>query len=260
MILTPATDISQQLVPFSGMREYNIYVEFRVGELAGYCKDAESCAILCSCALIQLPLQLQRLPTSPHTMDECTAGTSVSTIRSLHINMPHQSVPISSMPSTPGSSALPSSPADSVSSLPSVGSSYFFSSAAASPPHSQPSSDHHHAHGLVIPELTLPSALRRPTPYGQTLGDLRILVTGTGKRQLARQLVDDNDDVVEVGTWHDAEGGCSVLHASTDWIEHRDAHGLEKFEGTRNVEIVELPSYEHTDDVSRAIYCLININ
>lgn len=46
--------------------------------------------------------------------------------------------------------------------------------------------------------------------------------------------MDDNEDVVEVGTWSD-EG---VLHASTDWIERRDAHGMEKYEGRANVEVV----------------------
>jgi len=45
-----------------------------------------------------------------------------------------------------------------------------------------------------------------------------------------------------------------LLRASTDWVEHRDAHGLEKFEPIRNVEILEVPGYEHIDDVSR---CLI---
>jgi len=33
-------------------------------------------------------------------------------------------------------------------------------------------------HNLIILSLTLPSALRRPTPFGQTLGTLRLLVLG----------------------------------------------------------------------------------
>ena len=61
-------------------------------------------------------------------------------------------------------------------------------------------------------------------------------------------LLEDNEDVVDVGQWEDAEYG-RVLRASTDWVEHRDAHGLEKFEPIRNVEIVELPGYDHTTDV-----------
>jgi len=60
--------------------------------------------------------------------------------------------------------------------------------------------------------------------------------------------VEDNEDIVEVSSWEDGEYGCSVLHASTDWIEHSDAHGLEKFEPSKNVEIIKLPGYEHHDD------------
>ncbi len=41
-----------------------------------------------------------------------------------------------------------------------------------------------------------------------------------------------------------------LVRASTDWIDRRDAHGLEKFEPARNVEIHELPGYEYTDNVS----------
>ena len=97
----------------------------------------------------------------------------------------------------------------------------------------------------------LPAPLRRPTPYGQTLGELRLLVLGSegaGKGFLTGLLLDDNEDVVDVGRWEDAEYG-RVLRASTDWVEHRDAHGLEKFEPTHNVEILELPGYDSTTDV-----------
>ncbi|GLB39697.1 hypothetical protein LshimejAT787_0702070 [Lyophyllum shimeji] len=188
-------------------------------------------------------------------------STSVSTIRSsrhLPDPLPGHLIPITSVsaPSSPRSSALPSPPdspsSDSVSSLPSVSSSFFFSSAAASPPHSQPESEHQRARdstqGLVIPSLTLPAALRRPTPYGQTIGDLRILVLGSkeaGKSFVSGLLLEDNEDVVEVGTWEEADYG-RVIRASTDWIEHRDAHGLEKFEPTRNIEIIELSGYDPT--------------
>ncbi|KAF5384432.1 hypothetical protein D9615_003466 [Tricholomella constricta] len=204
---------------------------------------------------------------------EESISTSTSTIRSIHHppeTLPGHLIPSVSVPSSPRSSALPSSPnspsSDSVSSLPSVSSSFFFSSAAASPPHSQPHSEHPHARdttqGLVIPSLTLPAALRRPTPYGQTVGDLRILVLGSkgaGKSFLSGLLLEDNEDVVEVGIWEDAEYG-RVIHASTDWVEHRDAHGLEKFEPTRNVEIVELPGYDHTtntDDLLQSLKSII---
>ena len=191
---------------------------------------------------------------------EDSTSTSTSTIRSLHINM-DQTVPIVSQPSSPRSIPLPSptdspSPSDSVSSLPSLSSSFFFSSAADSPLNSNPPSDHarESTQGLIIPSLTLPSPLRRPTPYGQTPGDLRLLVfgsKGSGKRYISGLLVEDNEDVVEVGSWEDGEYGCSVLRASTDWIEHSDAHGLEKFEPSKNVEIIKLPGYQHNDNVSR---------
>ena len=130
---------------------------------------------------------------------------------------------------------------------------------------------HQATSGLVIPSLTLPPALKRPTPYGQTLGDLRLLVLARhgaapgGKGFLATLLLEDNDDIVEVGEWEDpvtaheeeldnetiqlGKAGAKVLRASTDWIEHTDAHGLEKYEPMRNVEVVELPGYDALTDV-----------
>ena len=143
------------------------------------------------------------------------------------------------------SSGLPSptdSPPDSISSLPSIGSSFFFSSAAASPPQSHPHSDHARdtTQGLIIPSLSLPEALPPPTQYGKTLGDIRLIIIGDGAEDhdfVSSLLLDDNEDVVDRGTWEDTSDG-SFLCASTDWIEHRDPHGLEKFEPARNVEIV----------------------
>lgn len=200
-------------------------------------------------------------------MDSTTA-----TIRPIPLHStPDQNQYNLSLPSSPRSSALPSPPdsPSSVSSFPSVSSSFFFSSAAASPPHPHNHHNHHHirddicATQLIIPSLTLPTALRRPTPYGQTLGDLKLLVLGTksaGKHFLEGLLLEDNEDVVEVGAWDDfwqqddvdaAEngllprgGGVKVLRASTDWVEHRDAHGLEKFEPTKNVEVVKILGYD----------------
>ncbi|KAF5350463.1 hypothetical protein D9756_008620 [Leucocoprinus leucothites] len=162
---------------------------------------------------------------------------------------------------SPPSSALPSPPdspsSDSVSSFPSVSSSFFFSSAAASPPHPPPHPDHLHelTEGLIIPSLTLPAALRRPTAYGKAIGELRLLVLGnqgTGKTFLTNLLLEDNEAVVEVGNWEETEHG-KVLYASTDWIEHRDAHGLEKYEPIRNVEIIELPGYSDLSDGAELI-------
>jgi hypothetical protein len=104
--------------------------------------------------------------------------------------------------------------------------------------------------GLVIPSLTLPAPLRRPTAYGQTLGEIKLLVLGSRGNErsfLSGFLVEDNEDVVEAGSWEESDCG-AVLRASTDWIEQRDAHGLEKYEPSRNVEIRELPSYDQRDD------------
>lgn len=126
-------------------------------------------------------------------------------------------------------------------------------------------------HNLIIPSLALPSALRRPTPFGQTLGELKLLVLGAqgaGKSFLTGLLLEDNEDVIEVGSWEDWDpdsdssdagetGLCygKVLHASTDWVERKDGYGLERYESTKNVQIVELPGYDHETDVS-LFFCL----
>lgn len=203
---------------------------------------------------------------------EGSVSSSASTfnIHRYFVDQPAEAEPVSASVSAANSSpssALPSPPdspsSDSVSSFPSVSSSFFFSSQAASPPHSQPHSGHLRelTEGLIIPALTLPSALRRPTPYGQTIGDLRILVLGNqgaGKTFLTTLLLEDNRAVVEVGNWEDAEYG-KVLYASTDWIEHKDAHGLEKYEPTRNIEIIELPGYNQTCDVRLVNYLILQL-
>lgn len=199
-------------------------------------------------------------------------STSASTISALNISLSgltEQPTTTSHVSLSPESSpSLPDSPStDSVSSLPSVSSSFFFSSsAAASPPHhgfnprsgSSRQSDHglDQEHGLIIPFLTLPDALKRPTPFGQTLGDLRLLVLGAqgvGKSFLTGLLMEDNEHVVEVGTWEDSDDHAGkVLKASTDWVEIKDGLGLERFEPLRNVEIVELPGYGYDTDVSES--------
>lgn len=184
-----------------------------------------------------------------------SVSASASTIRSLHPDLAElltqstaRSTGSISLPSSPRSSTLPSPPdspsTDSVSSFPSVSSSFFFSSVGASPPHILDARDS--TQGLIIPSLTLPSAIRRPTPFGQTLGDLRLIVLGSkgaAKTFVTGVLLEDNEDVVDFGTWEETEHG-NILHASTDWIEHRDAHGLEKYESSRNVEIIELLGYD----------------
>jgi hypothetical protein len=93
--------------------------------------------------------------------------------------------------------------------------------------------------------------LRRPTAFGKTLGDLKLLVIGNGaddRELVSGLLLDDNEDIVDISGWEDFEHG-SILRASTDWIEHRDAHGLEKFEPAKNVEIITLARREFDDSV-----------
>jgi hypothetical protein len=185
-----------------------------------------------------------------------TVSTSVSTVRQIQIHD-------SSQTSSPRSSSLPSppdSPSSDSSSFPSLSSSFFFSSTPDSPPnsHSIPLSDKDSAQGLIIPSLTLPSALRRPTPYGQTLGDLRLIVLApddVGKAFSSNILLDDNEDILEVGTWEVSPSGYSVLKASTRWIKHHNSHGHEKFEPARNVEIYDVPMCE-SDNV-RFQYILV---
>ncbi|KAI6145178.1 hypothetical protein BKA82DRAFT_4170674 [Pisolithus tinctorius] len=186
-------------------------------------------------------------------MDNSDILTSTSTLRVPNAQREHDGSNVVagsqasgiSQSSSPRSSYLPSptdSPPDSISSLPSIGSSFFFSSAAASPPHSHPHSDHARdsTQGLIIPSLTLPTALPQPTQYGKTLGGIRLFITGEGADDhdlVSSLLLDDNEDVVDPGIWEETNEG-SVLRVSTDWVEHRDPHGLEKFEPSRNVEIV----------------------
>lgn len=174
-----------------------------------------------------------------------------------------------SRPPSPHSSwPSPSSPSgDSVSSFPSVSSSFLFSSNPETPPHVDLElADHHHRtafaededpHGLIIPSLILPSPLKRPTQYGKALGDVRLLVLSNSHRsadEVLRILADEDcEDYVDVGHWEDGDFESvpgepllerpKVLRISTDWLEHRDAHGLERYEATRNIELVHLPEY-----------------
>jgi hypothetical protein len=106
------------------------------------------------------------------------------------------------------------------------------------------------------------------------LGALTLLVLGAqgaGKSFLTGLLLEENEDVVDVGTWEDWEEGVGaannvagtgsadvdgsfsygkVLRASTDWVERKDVFGLERYEPTQNVHIVELPGYSQDADVS----------
>ena len=148
--------------------------------------------------------------------------------------------------------SLPDSPlSGSTSSLPSVSSSFFFSSAATSPPPSA-----HLDATLIIPSLSLPTALRRSTPYGQTLGDLRVIVLvrkGADSSLISSLLLDDNEDVVDVGPW-EAAPHARTIKASTDWAEHSDNYGPERFEPLKNVEFTEFAAYDSDTDVSLSLH------
>ncbi|CAL1710120.1 unnamed protein product [Somion occarium] len=201
--------------------------------------------------------------------DEHTASSSVGTLRGapLHLTIsppditdltsPRAASPHSSLPS-------PSSPSgDSVSSFPSVSSSFLFSSGPATPPQIDldipghpPESES--GHELIIPSLTLPSPIRRATQYGKTLGDVKLLVlsrAGANAEEFLRVLADEQcEDYVDVGTWENltdhqnSRGNIHRLNISTDWIEHSDRHGLEKYEPAKNIEVTQLPDYDLDDD------------
>lgn len=259
------------------------------------------------------PMRSQGTMTQQH---ECTCGQPDCTqpesyrARALAGGMGVNSG-IPSPQSSPRSAALPSPPdspapsmTDSMSSFPSVGSSFFFSSGAASPHHphahrgaaggggrrrthysvSDPESGVDPMHALIIPSLTLPAPVPQPTAHGQTLGEVTLLLVDnaergrSGARALAEFLA-DADDVVDVCDWEDFDGedddesegevddhageasdndqkegvrrrNARVLHASTDWLEERDLHGLERYEGRKNVAFVELEDINDSESVS----------
>ncbi|GJE93162.1 hypothetical protein PsYK624_093210 [Phanerochaete sordida] len=204
----------------------------------------------------------------PGTHADDTHAGSVDTLRSLPLHAGRRprarsrsASPRPSPPSPASSAHTPSSPSESVSSLPSVASSFLFSSGPGSPPHAH---EQPHDASLIIPSLALPAPLRRPAPYGQALGGVRVLVlgaAGAGADAAVRAFAEEEDDVVEVH-WEDAEVAgvrARVLRLSTDWIEHRDAHGLEKHEPSRNVEVVLLQDYGPDSDLSEVLRSTLNI-
>lgn len=187
---------------------------------------------------------VRALPVPPTETNACSPSSISS--RPLPVPPLHPTIDtsmISSQPSSPRSSALPSPPdsPDSTSSFPSLSSSFFVSSAAASPPHPQPHDES--VQGLVIPSLTLPSALRQPTVHGRTLGDVRLIILGGSGGELKEALLDTNEDVVDIGSPEliQPEGLVRTL-ASTDWVDHRDPHGLDKFEPMNNIELFHIPT------------------
>lgn len=83
---------------------------------------------------------------------------------------------------------------------------------------------------------------------------------GCGTEAVAQTFAEEEcEDIVEVGQWEEVEVAAEdhvrakVLRLSTDWIEYRDAHGLEKHEPSRNVEVVLLQDYGPDSDVSTSI-------
>lgn len=99
-----------------------------------------------------------------------------------------------------------------------MSSSFFYSSGPASPHHQPYSRDETEELRLVIPSLTLPSALPHATAYGQSLGDLRLLLLGgkgIGKTTLANLLLEGNEEVVDIGGWEylDEQARANVLRA-----------------------------------------------
>ena len=193
-----------------------------------------------------------------------------------------------SQPGSPRSSLpSPSSPSgDSVSSFPSVSSSFLFSSQPATPPqidaepagHLDAQADDNSE--LIIPSLTLPSLVKPPTAYGKTLGDLKLIVLARRGSESELELLlklladEEHEDLIDVGHWEDfvvdpdsldvfqtgIRGQPTIRRVSSDWIEHRDAHGLEKYEPSRNIEIVHLPDYDSDQDVSFSrVACLFSM-
>ncbi|KAJ7789888.1 hypothetical protein B0H13DRAFT_2394729 [Mycena leptocephala] len=170
-------------------------------------------------------------------MEAGSMSTSTDTIRTLHTRQPSPS------PSPPDSPSLSAS-GSSVSSFPSVSSSFFFSSAAASPPHVPPLPLEGEGQ-LIIPELVLPAAHILPrTPNlkvelkeeeekvnGPTT---RLLILGPRAAAAAALCVDNSNG------WVVEEDGLGVLRAESAWRDD-DAH--DKSSGT--LELVSLSEDMH---------------
>ncbi|KAJ7845683.1 hypothetical protein B0H13DRAFT_2409297 [Mycena leptocephala] len=165
-------------------------------------------------------------------MEAGSMSTSTDTIRTLHTRQPSPSR--SPTPSPPDSPSLSAS-GSSVSSFPSVSSSFFFSSAAASPPHVPQLEDPGENNGhLIIPELIY---IREEKVNGPTT---RLLVLGPRAATTAALCVDNpNGWVVE-------KDGLRVLRAEAAWRDY-DAHvhdkSISKSSGT--LELVSLGEDVH---------------
>ncbi|KAF9647099.1 hypothetical protein BDM02DRAFT_3064787, partial [Thelephora ganbajun] len=67
-------------------------------------------------------------------------------------------------------------------------------------------------------------------------------------------LLELNDDIVHVSGWED-----NVLTASTDWLDHEDNIGLEKYEPALNVQITEVPGYDLQGDVTTVVESVLDL-
>ncbi|KAJ7899864.1 hypothetical protein B0H13DRAFT_2518126 [Mycena leptocephala] len=173
---------------------------------------------------------------SPTAMEAGSMSTSADTIRTLHTRQPLPSR--SPTPSPPDSPSLSAS-GSSVSSFPSVSSSFFFSSAAASPPHVPPLPLEGEGQ-LIIPELVLPAAHVLPRTSnskvdlkeeeGKVNGPTtRLLILGPRAAAAAALCVENPSG------WVVEEDGLSVLRAESAW---RGDDARDKSSGT--LELVSL--------------------
>ncbi|KAJ7899885.1 hypothetical protein B0H13DRAFT_2336745 [Mycena leptocephala] len=165
-------------------------------------------------------LKLVDKSLSPTAMEAGSMSTSTDTIRTLHTRQPSPS------PSPPDSPSLSAS-GSSVSSFPSVSSSFFFSSAAASPPHVPPLPLEGEGQ-LIIPELE---------EEGRGKAVTRLLILGPRAAAAAAALCVDNPS-----GWAVEEDGLSMLRAESAWRDD-DAHDKSKSSGT--LELVSLDEDVH---------------
>ncbi|KAJ7798424.1 hypothetical protein B0H13DRAFT_2688899 [Mycena leptocephala] len=181
-------------------------------------------------------------------MEAGSMSTSTDTIRTLHTRQPSPSR--SPSPSPPDSPSLSAS-GSSVSSFPSVSSSFFFSSAAASPPHVPPLEENHGQ--LIIPELMLPAAHVVPRTSnlkvelkqeeGKVNGPTtRLLVLGPRGAAAAALCLDNSDG------WVEEDDGLSVLRAEAAWrddVHDKSSGSLELVSLGEDVHQLSLPTTTH---------------
>lgn len=107
----------------------------------------------------------------------------------------------------------------------------------------------------------MPSPIRRATPYGKIVGDVKLLVlsrSDVDAEDFLKVLTDEQcEDYVHIDPWETIDldylglEGTEGRHVSisTDWVEHKGRHGPERYEPLRNINITHLPEYDSHDDV-----------